>query len=88
MITLGVITLSNKVVAFQSVVVLAGGVGEFDENLKSVEFLSEGESEWTFGQDLPTPIRDSTMVTDQDGGAVIIGGISPDSYYVGQVTTT
>ena len=50
---------------FQSVVVVGGGVGEFDENLKSVEFLSEGESQWTLGQDLPTPIRDSTMVTDQ-----------------------
>jgi hypothetical protein len=25
------------------------------------------------------------MITDQDGGAVIIGGISPDAYFVGQV---
>jgi hypothetical protein len=40
---------------FQSVVVLAGGVGEFDENLKSVEFLSEGESEWIFGQVFISP---------------------------------
>ena len=69
-------------------VVVAGGVGEFDENVKSVELLQEGELEWTLGQDLPTPIRDSSMITDQDGGAVIIGGISPDAYFVGQVKIT
>ena len=57
--------MKTSLCLLQSVVVIGGGVGEFDENLKSVEFLSEGESQWTLGQDLPTPIRDSTMVTDQ-----------------------
>jgi hypothetical protein len=46
-------------------VVIAGGVGEFDENLRTVELLLEGDSKWTLGQDLPTPIRDSVMITDQ-----------------------
>jgi hypothetical protein len=59
------LSLQQTKLLFQSVVVVGGGVGEFEENLKSVEFLSEGELQWTLGQDLPTPIRDSTMVTDQ-----------------------
>ncbi len=51
-----------------------------------VEFLQEGDSKWVLGQDLPTPIRDSVMITDHNGAAVIIGGLSPDAYYVGQVS--
>jgi hypothetical protein len=54
--------------------------------LAPVEFLQEGDSKWVLGQDLPTPIRDSVMVTDHNGAAVIIGGLSPDAYYVGQVS--
>ena len=83
---IGIVLIKHVVV--QSVVVVAGGVGEFDENLRSIELLQEGDSKWVLGQDLPTPIRDSVMITDQHGAAVIIGGLSPDAYYVGQVANS
>ncbi len=42
----------------------------------SVEILDEGSNEWQTGPEDPSEIVGSQMVEDQNGGVVLIGGLS------------
>jgi hypothetical protein len=56
-----------------SIIVAGGYDGSF---LSSVEILDEGSNEWQTGPESPLGIRLSQMVEDQNGGVVLIGGLS------------
>jgi hypothetical protein len=52
-------------------------VGGLDSSyLSSVEILDEGSNEWQTGPEHPSEIVGSQMVEDQNGGVVLIGGLS------------
>jgi hypothetical protein len=63
----------NKESQEMSIIVAGGYDGSY---LSSVEILDEGSSEWQTGPELPFGIRDAQMVEDQNGGVVLIGGLS------------
>jgi N-acetylneuraminic acid mutarotase len=52
-------------------IIVAGG-----SYLSSVEILGEASNEWQRGPELPFGIDYSQMVEDQNGGIVLIGGVS------------
>ncbi len=56
-------------------IIVAGGWVNF-LYLSSVEILHEGSNEWQTGPELPLTIYKSEMVEDQNGGVVLIGGLS------------
>jgi hypothetical protein len=64
----------NKESQEMSIIVAGGGGGSF---LSSVEILDEDSNEWQTGPQVPIGIKRSQMVEDQNGGVVLIGGISP-----------
>ncbi len=55
-------------------IIVAGGRG--GSYLSSVEILEEGSNDWHTGPELPLRIGYSQMVKDQNGGVVLIGGVS------------
>jgi hypothetical protein len=55
-------------------IIVAGG--EYDSLLSSVEILDEGSNDWQTGPELPFGIDLSQMVEDQNGGVVLIGGLT------------
>jgi hypothetical protein len=57
-------------------IIVAGGHDGFS-TLSSVEILDEGSNKWQTGPELPFGIWLSQMVEDQNGGVVLIGGVSP-----------
>jgi hypothetical protein len=57
-------------------IIVAGGYVGGSSRLSSVEILDEGSNEWQTGPELPFGISDSQMVEDQNGGVVLIGGLS------------
>ena len=57
-----------------SIIVAAGWGGS--SYFSSVEILDEGSNEWQMGPELPFGISHSKMVEDQNGGVVLIGGLS------------
>jgi hypothetical protein len=64
----------NKESQEMSIIVAGGGYdGSY---LSSVEILDEGSNEWQTGPELPLGISYSQMVEDQNGGVVLIGGLS------------
>jgi N-acetylneuraminic acid mutarotase len=63
----------NKESQEMSIIVAGGYNGSF---LPSVEILDEGSNEWQTGPELPFGIDLSQMVEDQNGGVVLIGGLS------------
>ncbi len=63
----------NKESQEMSIIVAGGWDGSF---LSSVEILDEGSNEWQTGPELPFKIDSSRMVEDQNGGVVLIGGLS------------
>jgi hypothetical protein len=63
----------NKDSQEMSIIVAGGYDGSY---LSSVEILDEGSNEWQTGPELPFKIRSSQLVEDQNGGVVLIGGIS------------
>ncbi len=56
-------------------IIVAGGY-DGSAYLSSVEILDEGSNEWQTGPELPFGIDGSQMVEDQNGGVVLIGGVS------------
>jgi hypothetical protein len=64
----------NKESQEMSIIVASGYDGS--SLLSSVEILDEGSNEWQTGPELPFGAIDSQMVEDQNGGVVLIGGIS------------
>jgi hypothetical protein len=56
-------------------IIVAGGC-DGSSILSSVEILDEGSNEWQTGPELPFGIWQSQMVEDQNGGVVLIGGLS------------
>ena len=56
-------------------IIVAGGSGG-SSFLSSVEILDEGSNEWRTGPEHPSEIVGSQMVEDQNGGVVLIGGLS------------
>jgi hypothetical protein len=56
-------------------IIVAGGV-DGSSLLPSVEILDDGSNEWQTGPELPFGIDNSQMVEDQNGGVVLIGGLS------------
>ena len=48
---------------------MAGG-----DNLASVEIFEDGANEWRRGPDLPLNIGFASMIEDQTGGVILIGG--------------
>jgi hypothetical protein len=64
----------NKESQEMSIIVAGGEV--YSSYLSSVEILHEGSYEWQTGPELPFGIGESQMVEDQNGGVVLIGGIS------------
>ncbi len=56
-------------------IIVAGGY-DVSPKLSSVEILDEGSNEWQTGPELPFGIAESQMVEDQNGGVVLIGGLS------------
>jgi hypothetical protein len=65
----------NKESQEMSIIVAGGQDGS--SYLSSVEILDEGSNEWQTGPELPSGIKESQMVEDQNGGVVLIGGSSP-----------
>ncbi len=57
-------------------IIFAGGYDDSSSILSSVEILDEGSNEWLIGPELPLGISSSQMVEDQNGGVVLIGGLS------------
>jgi hypothetical protein len=57
-------------------IIVAGGYNVVSSRLSSVEILDEGSNEWQTGPELPFGITASQMVEDQNGGVVLIGGLS------------
>jgi len=53
-----------------SVIVIGGN------NLASVEVLDEGGSEWKSGPELPTDLKHSVLIEDENNGIYLIGGYS------------
>jgi hypothetical protein len=60
-------------------IIVAGGY-DGPSYLSSVEILDEGSNEWQIGPELPFGIERSQLVEDQNGGVVLIGGISSTSF--------
>ncbi len=56
-------------------IIVAGGYNG-NSFLSLVEILDEGSNEWQTGPELPFGIGASQMVEDQNGGVVLIGGVS------------
>ncbi len=56
-------------------IIVAGGYDGFSK-LSSVEILDGDSNEWLIGPELPFDIRYSQLVEDQNGGVVLIGGVS------------
>jgi hypothetical protein len=56
-------------------IIVVGGYDGFSY-LPSVEILDEGSNEWQAGPELPFGIDNSQLVEDQNGGVVLIGGVS------------
>ncbi len=50
--------------------------------LSSVEILDEGSNVWRAGPEFPIPISSNQMVTDKNGGAVVIGGYKKPKVYL------
>jgi hypothetical protein len=63
----------NKESQEMSIIVAGGYDGSL---LSSVEILDEGSNEWQTGPGLPFGVQNSQMVEDQNGGVVLIGGLS------------
>ncbi len=63
----------NKESQEMTIIVAGGWDGSL---LSSVEILHEGSNEWQTGPELPFGMNDSQMVEDQNGGVVLIGGVS------------
>jgi hypothetical protein len=61
-------------------IIAAGGIKS--SFLSSVEILHEGSNEWQMGPELPFGISHSKMVEDQNGGVVLIGGLSSSVGYL------
>jgi hypothetical protein len=64
----------NKESQEMSLIVAGGWDGS--SLFSSVEILDEGSNEWQTGPELPFGIDESQMVEDQNGGVVLIGGLS------------
>jgi hypothetical protein len=62
-------------------IIVAGGY-DGSSILSSVEILDEGSNEWQTGPQLPFGIYGSQMVEDQNGGVVLIGGLSSSVGYL------
>ncbi len=60
-------------------IIVAGSASGFSSVFSSVEILDEGSNEWLAGPKLPFGIYFSEMVEDQNGGVVLIGGVSKSS---------
>ena len=56
-------------------IIVAGGFNG-SSYLSSVEILDEGSNEWKTDPELPVGLRSSQMIEDQNGGVVLIGGVS------------
>jgi hypothetical protein len=56
-------------------IIVAGGY-DGTSTLSSVEILDEGSNDWQVGPKMPFGIWQSQMVKDQNGGVVLIGGLS------------
>jgi hypothetical protein len=56
-------------------IIVVGGYNE-SSILSSVEILDESSNEWKTGPELPFGIYQSKMVEDQNGGVVLIGGLT------------
>ncbi len=67
----------NKESQEMSIIVTGGFDGS--SRLSSVEILDEGSDEWQTGPELPFGIGLSQMVEDQNGGVVLIGGLTSDN---------
>ncbi len=61
-------------------IIVAGGYEGGSSILSSVEILDVGSNEWQTGPELPFGIDESQMVEDQNGGVVLIGGVSQSVY--------
>ncbi len=57
-------------------IIVAGSASGFSSVFSSVEILDEGSNDWLAGPKLPFGIYFSEMVEDQNGGVVLIGGVS------------
>jgi len=66
----------NKESQEMSIIVAGGKYGQ--SYLSSVEILNIGSNEWQTGPELPLGIYSSQIVEDQNGGVVMIGGLTSD----------
>jgi hypothetical protein len=63
-------------------IIVTGGNGANFVQLSSVEILDEGSNEWRAGPEFPVKISYHQMVTDKNGGAVVIGGYTKPKVYL------
>ncbi len=54
--------------------IVASGYDSRYNLISSVEVLDEGSNQWRTGPEAPLPMRQFQLVTDQNGGVVLIGG--------------
>ena len=54
--------------------IVASGYDSRYNLISSVEVLDEGSNQWRSGPEAPLPMRQFQLVTDQNGGVVLIGG--------------
>jgi hypothetical protein len=63
-------------------IIVSGGFDVDLAQLSSVEILDEGSNVWRAGPEFPIKISYHQMITDKNGGAVVIGGFMDPKVYL------